>query len=111
MAGFRTHITVSTLTGAALAGAGYATFDLRPETCFLAGGLCSIAGVLPDADSESGQTVRELTGFFALLVPLLLLDEIKSTVRTHESLVVDARLTSDLTAQQYHAGFSDRLCK
>jgi len=54
MAGFKTHITVSTLTGIAYGAWGYHS-GAPLETCILAGGLCSVSGMLPDLDSDSGR--------------------------------------------------------
>jgi membrane-bound metal-dependent hydrolase YbcI (DUF457 family) len=88
MAGFKTHIATSTAVGLGYGAAAYATFDLRLESCAVAAGLCSVAGILPDIDSESGQTVREITGFAAAVVPLLLLDQLKELGLSHESVVL-----------------------
>ena len=72
MAGFRTHITVSTLLGTGCAAAGYAN-QIPLSSCLVAGGLCSLAGMLPDLDSDSGVPVREVTAFTAALVPALMI--------------------------------------
>jgi membrane-bound metal-dependent hydrolase YbcI (DUF457 family) len=72
MAGFRTHITVSTMLGTGCAAAGYANqFPL--SSCLVAGGLCSLAGMLPDLDSDSGVPVREVAALTAALVPALMI--------------------------------------
>lgn len=72
MPGFKTHISVSTLLGIGCGAAGYAC-RLPLSTCLVAGGLCSLAGALPDLDSDSGTPVRELTAFLAALVPALMI--------------------------------------
>ncbi len=54
----------------------------------MSAGLCSIAGILPDIDSESGQTLREITGFVAAVVPLLLLDHLRALELNHEEIVL-----------------------
>jgi hypothetical protein len=72
MAGFRTHITLSTLLGTGYAAAGYAN-EVPLSSCLVAGGLCSLAGMLPDLDSDSGVPVREVTALTAALVPALMI--------------------------------------
>ena len=72
MAGFRMHITVSTLCGI-----GYGCAAVKPlghpwETGFLAGCLTAVGGMLPDLDSDTGVPVREMSGLAAAVVPLLL---------------------------------------
>ena len=69
MAGFQTHITVSTLAGVGYGVWGYSC-GAPVQTCVLAGGLCSVSGMLPDLDSESGRPVQEISCFAAAVVPL-----------------------------------------
>lgn len=71
MAGFRTHITVSTACGAAYGWYGSAQMGLPLPTCLLAGGLCSVSGMLPDLDSDSGVPARETKNFAAAVIPML----------------------------------------
>ncbi len=72
MAGFKTHITTSTLVGVGYGAAGYA-LGLEPlHSCMLAGGLCGVAGMLPDLDSDSGVPARETFAFSAAIVPMML---------------------------------------
>ncbi|MEA1949803.1 MAG: metal-dependent hydrolase, partial [Planctomycetota bacterium] len=59
MAGFRTHITVSSLAGVGYGAGAHLLFDMPVPTCLLAGGLCGVAGMLPDIDSDSGRPLRE----------------------------------------------------
>ena len=46
MAGFQTHITVSSALGAGLAWLGHDHFGLGWPTCAVAGGLCAIGGMI-----------------------------------------------------------------
>src|SRR5690242_20553153 len=71
MAGFRTHITVSTACGVAYGWYGAAEMGLPMPTCLLAGGLCSVSGMLPDLDSDSGVPARETKNFAAAVIPML----------------------------------------
>ena len=72
MAGFKTHITVSTLVGAGAGVAGH-LYGLPWESCVLGAGLCSVAGILPDLDSSSGVPFRESLAFLSAFVPLMML--------------------------------------
>ena len=87
MAGFQTHIAVSTLTGV-----GYGLWGFQCgaplETCVLAGGLCSVSGMLPDLDSDSGRPVQEMSAFAAAVVPLLMLERFETLGWSRETMVV-----------------------
>ncbi|MBN2292690.1 MAG: metal-dependent hydrolase, partial [Pirellulales bacterium] len=69
MAGFRTHITISSLAGVGYGVGANLLFDMPIPTCLLAGGLCSVSGMLPDIDSDSGVPLRESLAFAAAVVP------------------------------------------
>jgi hypothetical protein len=73
MAGFKTHITVSSVLGVGYGGAAYFMYGVPWPTCVLAGGLCSVSGMLPDIDSDSGTPLRESVAFAAAVVPMMLL--------------------------------------
>ena len=72
MADFKTHLSVSTAVGIGYGAAGYAV-GFEPSTCLVAGGLCSISGILPDLDSDSGKPVREIIAFTAAVIPALMI--------------------------------------
>lgn len=72
MAGFQTHITVSSAVGVGCAWFGATQLGLPQSTCAVAGGLCAIAGMMPDLDSDTGVPARETVGFAAAIMPLLL---------------------------------------
>ncbi len=91
MADFKTHMTVSTATGAVLAVAGYQA-GLELTTCILAGGLCSVSGMLPDLDSDSGRPLREATTLGAAVVPMLMVERFQRMNLSHESMVLAAAL-------------------
>ena len=74
--GFRAHITGSSLVGAGYAVAAWSIGDMPPMTCAVGGGLCAIAGMLPDLDSGSGTSLKESVAFAAALVPLLMLQRL-----------------------------------
>jgi len=90
MAGFKTHITVSSLLGIGYGGAAYFTYGVPWPTCVLAGGLCSVSGMLPDLDSDSGTPLRESMAFAAAVVPMMLLHRFQRMGMSHESMILAA---------------------
>ncbi|MCE9545263.1 MAG: hypothetical protein K8T25_07070 [Planctomycetia bacterium] len=70
MAGFRTHIATSTVLGIGYGAVG-AMYLPRVEgeiplaNCLLAAGLCSVSGMLPDLDSDTGVPIREVMALSA----------------------------------------------
>lgn len=70
MAAFREHIMFSTVLGVGYA-VGLKTVGYEPSHALLAGGLCGVAGMLPDLDSDSGKPVREMFGFLATVSALI----------------------------------------
>jgi membrane-bound metal-dependent hydrolase YbcI (DUF457 family) len=87
MAGFRTHIGVSTACGVAAAVTTAIPLKHSPETALLVGTLTAVGGMLPDLDSDSGVPVRELTALAAAVVPMLLYTRLKDTGLTHEGVL------------------------
>ncbi len=77
MAGFKTHVTVSSLLGCGYAGAGV-VYGLPLDTAVLGGALCGFSGMLPDLDSDYGTPLRETMCFAAATVPMLLLHRFQS---------------------------------
>src|SRR5687768_1680103 len=73
MAGFKTHIATSTALGIGYGSAAFLFFEALPGDCLLAAGLCSVSGMLPDLDSDSGVPVRESITFAAAVVPMLMM--------------------------------------
>ena len=58
MAGFKTHISVSAVLGAAVGATGAWYWQLDWGPVVLAAGLTALAGMLPDLDSDSGVPVQ-----------------------------------------------------
>ena len=92
MAGFKMHMTVSSSLGVGYAAAGYLVFEMPWPSCVLAGGLCSVAGMMPDLDSASGRPIRESTAFAAAVVPLLLIDRFEHMGLATETMVLAGAL-------------------
>lgn len=62
------------------------------SSSLLAGGLCTLGGVLPDVDSDNAVIFRELLTFTAAVTPMLLLDHFRSLGWDQESIVVGSGL-------------------
>ena len=87
MANFQTHITTSTTLGFAYGTGAYFGFGVPMSHCFVAGGLCSVAGMLPDLDSKSGIPQREMLSFVSVIVPVLMIRRFECIGMTPEHMV------------------------
>ena len=87
MADFKTHITTSTALGVIFGGVGHFGFNVPLEHAIVAGGLCSVAGMLPDLDSKSGIPQREMLSFVSVIVPMLMLPRLEALNFTNEDKV------------------------
>src|SRR5215475_9968774 len=87
MAGFRTHITVSTLCGIAYGGAAVEPLGFSTEAGLLAAGVTAVGGMLPDLDSDSGVPVREMFGLAAAVIPLMLIHRLRHAGLSPEALL------------------------
>ena len=92
MADFKTHIATSTVLGVGYGVAGYFYGHLPVESCLLAGGLCSVSGMLPDLDSDSGRPVQEMSCFAAAVIPMLMLDRFEALHWSRETVAMVAAL-------------------
>jgi len=92
MADFKTHITASSVLGIAYGGVAHAFFDVPLSTSLLAGGLCSVSGMLPDVDSNSGRPLQESLAFAAAVVPMMMVDRFQQFGWTPESIVLAGAL-------------------
>lgn len=87
MANFQTHITTSTVLGIAYGTTAHFVFGMDVSHCFVAGGLCSVAGMLPDLDSASGIPQREMLSFVSVIIPMLMLERFRTLGWTAEHMV------------------------
>jgi membrane-bound metal-dependent hydrolase YbcI (DUF457 family) len=87
MAGFKAHMTGSTLCGIGYGVAGYA-YGVPGPTCAVAGLACSVSGMLPDLDSASGKPAREILGLLAAVVPALMIPRFRQLGLQHEQAVL-----------------------
>jgi hypothetical protein len=90
MAGFKTHMTISTLAGVAYGGVAYTMYQVPLPACALAGGLCSVSGMLPDIDSGPGRPLRESLSFAAAVVSTMLVERFQTFGWAMESIVLAA---------------------
>lgn len=90
MASFQTHVTTSLALGTALGSTGYWAYQLPASSCLLAGGMCGVAGMLPDVDSDNGIPLRESMAFLAAILPMTMLDRLRDLQLGHESMIVVA---------------------
>jgi len=92
LAGFKAHITGSTLVGAAYGYWGTVHHGMPMESGLLAAGLCAVSGMLPDLDSDSGIPLRETTNFASALVPMLMINRFRALDMTPEEMALAAML-------------------
>lgn len=99
MADFKTHITVSTLAGIGYGAGAHFAYGVPVSTCLLAGGLCSVSGMLPDVDSDSGVPLRESLAFAAAVVSMMMVDRFQQLGIMSAEMIVLAGAISYLTVR------------
>ncbi len=87
MAGFKMHVTVSSLCGCGYAAGGF-LYGMPLETSLLGGALCGFSGMLPDLDSDYGTPLRETMAFTAATLPMLLLHRLHSLGLQHDEMAL-----------------------
>ncbi|MCC9599746.1 metal-dependent hydrolase [Stieleria sp. JC731] len=92
MADFKTHISASTVVGAAYGYWGVTSQSMTLENGILAGGLCAVSGMLPDLDSDGGIPLREISMFAAAVVPMMMLNRFRDFNMSHETMALAAML-------------------
>ncbi len=88
MAGFKTHITTSSILGVGYGAAALSIYNVPLPTCLLATVMCGISGMLPDLDSGPGRPLRESLAFAAAVVPMMLIHRIKHLGLAPETMVL-----------------------
>ncbi|KKK67589.1 hypothetical protein LCGC14_2952550, partial [marine sediment metagenome] len=78
----------STVLGVGYGAAAYALYAVPIPTCVLAGGLCSVSGMLPDVDSNAGKPLRESMAFAAAVVPMMMIDRFRQFGMSSELIVL-----------------------
>jgi len=87
VAGFRTHITVSSTLGVIYGGIAVQPLGFETDAAILAAGITAVGGMLPDLDSDSGIPVREMFGLAAAVLPMLLLPRFVHSGMTREAIL------------------------
>lgn len=77
MGSFKQHVTCSTVTGIVIGGLAY-QYGFSLPTCLLAGGLCSMAGMLPDIDSDTSRSFQECIYLAAGLCAFLVVQRLRA---------------------------------
>ncbi len=88
MAGFRTHVTTSSVLGTGYAGVLHTMYGVPLPTATVAGALCGFSGMLPDLDSDTGVPLREAMGFSAAAIPLLLVRRFQSLHLSTDTMIL-----------------------
>jgi membrane-bound metal-dependent hydrolase YbcI (DUF457 family) len=88
MAGFKTHITVSSVIGVGYGWAACHYYGVPWPADVLAAGLCGVSGMLPDLDSDSGTPLRESVAFAASVIPIMLMPRFQHMQMPHESMIL-----------------------
>jgi len=92
MANFKQHLTASTIIGVGYGAGACFLFEVPPPACFLAGGLCSVSGMLPDVDSASGRHLRASVAFASAVVPMMMVDRFRVLGLSSEMIVLAGAL-------------------
>ena len=90
MAGFRMHVSTSTLLGVGYAGVLSLGYGVPPETAVVAGAMCGFSGMLPDLDSDFGVPLRESMAFAAATIPMMLVARFQSLHLSHDAMALAA---------------------
>ena len=88
MADFKTHIATSSIVGVAYGVVAHTEFHIPVPSCIIASGLCGLAGMLPDMDSDTGNAQREIMSFTAAITPMLMLDHFAKMGLTTEKIII-----------------------
>jgi membrane-bound metal-dependent hydrolase YbcI (DUF457 family) len=97
MAGYREHISVSGLCGAAYGAAASLILGFTPVQSALAGCLTWVAGMLPDLDADGGKPVREIFGLLGAIVPLVAIRHLMRWCGSVDGVVLSAIIIYALT--------------
>jgi LexA-binding, inner membrane-associated putative hydrolase len=89
MAGFRMHVSTSTVLGCGYAGV-LSMYGVPMPTATVAGAMCGFSGMLPDLDSDYGVPLREAMAFSAATLPMLLVGHFQSLALSRDTMVLAA---------------------
>lgn len=92
MANFQKHLLTSGALGIAYGTVGHTHFGFPLPSCMLSAGLCTVAGLLPDLDSDHAVILRESLAFTAAVAPMLMLDRMRELGLPQETIVLSSGL-------------------
>jgi len=87
VAGFRTHIAVSSGLGVAYGAVAVEPLGFPTEAGVLAAVFTGVGGMLPDVDSDTGVPMREMSHLASVVIPLMLLPRLVQLELTRETLL------------------------
>jgi hypothetical protein len=90
MAGFRMHVSTSTVLGCGYAGVLSLGYHVPVDTAIVAGAMCGFSGMLPDLDSDYGVPLREAMAFTAAVLPMMLVARFQSLALSHDAMALAA---------------------
>jgi hypothetical protein len=88
MAGFKTHITFSSILGVGYGTTAYMIYHAPLPSCILASGLCGVSGMLPDLDSGPGRPLHESMAFAAAVVPVMSIHHLQRMELSQEMIII-----------------------
>ena len=88
MADFKTHITTSTVLGVGYGLAANSWYGEPWQSCVLASALCSVSGMLPDLDSDTGSPLKESLAFGSAVVSMMLMQRFEHLNVPRETMVL-----------------------
>ncbi len=89
MPGFESHITTSSALGLSIGAIGYSQ-GMPLTSSVIAAGLCSLGGMLPDMDGDTGIPVRETFAMAAAAVTVMMTELFRTWGFDREMIVIAA---------------------
>lgn len=83
MAAFPQHMQFSTVLGIGYTAGMHLGLGYELPHSVVAGGLCSLCGMLPDLDSDSGRPLRELIPLIAAIGAIVCFHRLGEIGRAH----------------------------
>lgn len=88
MPGYRTHLTASSVAGAALGTGSLFLGGVSIPSALMAASLCSVGGLVPDIDSKTSQSFRKCLALIAGFSSLLLVSRLRDFPLNAESVAM-----------------------
>jgi len=88
MASYRGHLAFSSSLAFIYGGLGHRVLELDLATSALGVAACTVGGLVPDLDSDSGVPIREMFQLAAVVVPLMLVCRLSDSNLSMEEILV-----------------------